>query len=102
MPELVKHPLVDCDVEEAALWYHRRDPRVAERFIDAARQSMRHAVAAPSLYMETYPGIRRVRLKGFPQSAYYFATDDVVYILTVAHGARSLATLLRDRIPSDT
>ena len=27
--ELLKHPLVDCDIEEAALWYHLRDPAVA-------------------------------------------------------------------------
>ena len=35
--ELLKHPLVDCDIEEAALWYHSRNPAVAVRLIDEFR-----------------------------------------------------------------
>ena len=38
---LEKHPLVDCDLEEAALWYAARDPRVAERFVDACEDAIR-------------------------------------------------------------
>jgi len=36
---LEKHPLVDCDLEEAALWYAGRDAQVAARFINAAEQA---------------------------------------------------------------
>ena len=33
---LLKHPLVDCDFEEAALHYALRDAGLAERFIPNA------------------------------------------------------------------
>ena len=33
---LLKHPLVDCDFEEAALRYALRDAGLAERFIEVA------------------------------------------------------------------
>ena len=50
MYRLAKHPLVDCDVEEAALWYAQRDPKVAKRFLDDVRNAMKAAAQSPSQY----------------------------------------------------
>ena len=36
---LLKHPLVDCDFEEATLHYALRDAGLAERFIEVAESS---------------------------------------------------------------
>lgn len=100
MPVLVKHPLVDCDIEEAAIWYAQRDPRVAGRFIDEARRAMLRAAAEPLRYLMIAPDIRRVRMKGFPQSVFYFMLHEDVYVLTVTHGARDVEQLLRNRMPT--
>lgn len=102
MPALVKHPLVDCDVEEAAIWYAQRDPLVADRFIDEARRAMLRAAAEPLRYLLVAPAVRRVRMKGFPQSVFYFILNEDVYILTVTHGARDLENLLRNRMPTSS
>lgn len=47
--------------------------------------------------MEIHRGIRRVRLKGFPQSVCFSAMNSTVYILTVTHGARNLEQVLAGR-----
>jgi len=98
---LVKHPLVDCDVEEAAIWYHQRDPRVADRFIDETKRAMKLAAAEPQRFLTVFPGVRRVRLKNFPQNLYFYLTADTVYVLTVTHGARDLEKLIFNRLPSN-
>ena len=44
---LLKHPLVDCDFEEAALHYALRDAGLAERFIEVAESSLRELANDP-------------------------------------------------------
>jgi len=94
--ELLKHPLVDCDIKEAALWYHLRDPAVAARLID----EMRAAAADPSQFSIRFADVRRVRLRGFPHSIWSRLLGESVCILALAHGARDLETLLRGRVIS--
>ncbi len=67
MHALVKHPLVDCDLEEAALWYYQRDPTVANRLIDETRNALRAAAIRPLRFED----VRRVRLRKFPHSVYF-------------------------------
>ena len=55
---LEKHPLVDCDLEEAALWYAARDPRVAERFVDACEDAIRGAGRKPLRHRERFEDVR--------------------------------------------
>ena len=47
MHSLEKHPLFDCDLEEAALWYGVRNPAAAARLIDETAVAVRSAVAEP-------------------------------------------------------
>ena len=97
---LLKHPLVDCDIEEAALWDHLRDPSVAVRLIDAARDAMRSAARNPLQFSIRFADVRRVRLAGFPHSIYFRLLGDSVCILALAHGGRDLQALLRGRTSS--
>ncbi len=95
--ELLKHPLVDCDIEEAALWYHLRDPAAAVRLIDETLVAMRAAAAHPLQFAIRFGDVRRVRLHGFPHSIWFRLRGESVCILALAHGARDLETLLRGR-----
>ena len=94
---LLKHPLVDCDIKEAALWYHLRNSAVAVRLIDEARAAMRSAARNPLQFSVRFADVRRVRLPGFPHSVYFRLLGDAVYILALAHGGRDLQTLLTGR-----
>jgi len=97
MHALEKHPLVDCDLEENALWYHQRDPEVALRFIDAARDAMRAAAVRPLHFSLRFDDIRRARMRGFQHSVYFQLHQETVYVLAIAHGARDLTRALRAR-----
>jgi plasmid stabilization system protein ParE len=56
MRALVKHPLVNRDIEETAFWYHQRDPGAAVRFVDEAR----HAMYAAAKIHFTSPSVLRM------------------------------------------
>ena len=98
---LLKHPLVDCDVEEAAVWYHQRDPRVAVRLVDETRRAMRSAAENPFYYFVCFDDIRRVRLHRFPHSVFFKVSDNTVFVLAVLHGAREVEELIQGRSTSD-
>lgn len=100
MRALVKHPLVDCDVEAAALWYAQRDPEVALRLIEEIRLAMRTAAEAPLRFPVRFGNLRRIRVNHFPHSVYFVATDATVFVVAVLHGARELESLLSSRVAS--
>ena len=97
MHSLEKHPLFDCDLEEAALWYGARNPAAAGRLIDETAAAVRTAVADPLRFSIWHGEIRRVRVKRFPHSVFYEVRGNTVYLTALAHGARDLAALLKER-----
>jgi toxin ParE1/3/4 len=97
MYALLKNPLVDCDLEEAALWYNRRNPAIAERLIDEAQKAIRLAGVDPLRFPLCFGDYRRVRLSGFRYAVYFRVRDESVRILALIHGARDLETLLQNR-----
>ena len=97
MHVLLKHPLVNADVTAAAFWYDERDPQVAIRFADAARDAMFAAAKNPLHFSIQFAGVRRVRLRDFPHSAFFQVRDGRVLILAVLHGAREIEPLVLGR-----
>ena len=97
MHVLLKHPLVNTDVTDAAFWYDERDPRVAIRFADAARDAMFAAAKNPLHHAIQFDDMRRVRLRDFPHSAFFQVRDGRVLILAVLHGAREVEPLVLGR-----
>lgn len=97
MHVLLKHPLVDSDVEEAAFWYYERDPAVALRFVDETRLGMRTAAESPLRFALRFEDVRRVRLHRFPHSVFFTLRGDIVLVLGVLHGARDLPRALSAR-----
>jgi plasmid stabilization system protein ParE len=99
MPALVKHPLVDCDVEEAALWYLARNPQVADRFIEEVRSAMLAAGRDPLRFPVLFAEVRRVRIHQFPHSVFFRVQGDTVFVLAVLHGSREVQAILTGRTP---
>ena len=94
---LEKHPLFDCDLKEAALWYGERNPAVAARLIDDAELAIRAVVASPLRFSVWRGPIRRVKLGRFPHLVFYEIHNTTVYLLAMAHGTRNLPELLSER-----
>jgi len=64
MHALLKNPLVDCDLEEAALWYNRRDPDIAQRLIDETQNAIRMAATDPVRFPVCFREYRRIKFAG--------------------------------------
>jgi plasmid stabilization system protein ParE len=94
---LLKHPLVDCDLEEAALWYHHHDPALALRLIDETQRTIRLIAQDPERYSVRFASVRRARLKGFPHSLYFTIERDEIQILALIHGAQEIERILGAR-----
>ena len=94
---LEKHPLVDSDLEEAALGYGRRDPSIAEVFISAAETAMRAAAADPLRFPPWIGDCRRVRLPGFPYAVLFELREQTIYVAAIAHMSRDLPVLVQKR-----
>jgi plasmid stabilization system protein ParE len=94
---LIKHPLVDCDLEEAALWYAVRNRRVADRFITAAEEAIRSVSRSPLQHRVRFDGVRRVNLAGFPYAVFFQEMNDTIYIFAVLHAARDHRRMLEKR-----
>jgi plasmid stabilization system protein ParE len=94
---LEKHLLVDCDLEEAALWYAARGAGVAERFIAAAEETLRDVGMEPLKYRERFENVRRANLAGFPYGIFYCVQDSTVFVLAVLHAARDHRAALQRR-----
>lgn len=97
MPSLKKHPLFDCDLEAAALWYGERNPAIAERLIDDTALTIRTIVADP-LRLSVWAGETcRIRLRRFPHLIFYEFRHETVYLMALTHGARDLSSLVKER-----
>jgi plasmid stabilization system protein ParE len=97
MHKLLRHPLVECDLEEAALWYLVRNPEICDKLVDEARRAMHLAAEHPFQYSIVFGDVRRVRLPGFPHSVYYTADDSQVLVLGIVHGARDVNSVIEGR-----
>ena len=97
MLSLKKHPLFDCDLETAALWYGQRNPAIAERLIDDAALTIRTIMADPLRFSVWAGETRRIRLRRFPYLVFYEFRHETVYLLALTHGARDLPSLMKER-----
>ena len=97
MRDLLKHPLVNSDIEDTAFWYHQRDPGVAARFVDEARHAMYAAAKNPLQFSVRFENVRRVRLRHFQHSVFFMIRDTGVFVLAVLHGAREVEKLVLGR-----
>lgn len=84
------HPLFDCDVREAALWYDRRSAGLGDAFVEAVRQCTADVIADPERFARSPMGCRYRRLFRFPYVLLFDVVDDELLMLGVLHTARSM------------
>lgn len=82
------HPAAEAEVEEAADFYARRDPRLAVRFIHTIDQGVEQIVNYPDRYPRYLHGTRRLVIHDFPYALVYREHHGTVQVLAVAHARR--------------
>src|SRR6266566_8438270 len=98
MPAPKEHPAVDAEIREAAPWYEDRCPGLGDEFIEAVRRAVRAAARVPLRHAVRFADIRRLKLRRFPYSVWFFLHGETVYVLTVLHNKRDHRAVMARRI----
>ncbi len=102
MKPITRRWLADRDVEEAVTHYLAESPEAALRFID----SLEHAFDVIGRYPDAgsprhaheldVPGLRSIRLSGFPFVVFYVAGSEGLDVWRVLHMRRDVPPLFRE------
>ena len=85
---LVLHPLVDGDLEEAAEFYEQRGPGLAHLFLMEVKAAFERIEQRPHAWPRIEGPVRRCRLNTFPFGVYYRVDAEMPVVLAVLHGRR--------------
>ena len=95
--KLVLRSSAERELNEAAIWYERRQPELKERFLESVEDTLSRIEKSPQLYPIIHLDIRRVTLHRFPFGVYYTLIRDEIHILAVVHDARHPSVWRRRR-----
>jgi len=82
------HPEALEEYQEAALYYARRDPELARRFIQSVEDAIRRVVDAPERWRIIDEDVRRCLTRVFPYGILYTIETNYVLIVAVMHCSR--------------
>jgi hypothetical protein len=83
------HRLAAREYEEARNWYERRRAGLGPEFANETDRAIARIAKYPNRWPIYFERFRRVRLRRFPYSLYYFVVGSSrVLVLAVAHARR--------------
>lgn len=86
------HPAATEELDEAAEWYDAQLPGLSLELFDAVDEAIALIVERPVAWQRdsvvSGREIRRFVMRRFPFSIVYYATDDIIQVVAVAHGKR--------------
>jgi len=82
------HPEALEEYEQAALWYARRDPELASRFVLEVERAIDQILEAPRRGRVIDQDVRRCLTRLFPYGILYTLEPESVLIVAVMHCSR--------------
>jgi plasmid stabilization system protein ParE len=86
--EVIYHPLVRADVEEALTYYRKVSPRLTDEFHAELRDIINRAAENPLRFRQADEGFRRANLIRFPYHLLYEYHTEFVRVMLVRHNKR--------------
>ena len=86
--EVVYHPLVRRDVQEALSYYGKISARLVEEFHAELRDIINRAAENPLRFHQADRGFRRANLKRFPYHVLYEIRPEDLRVMLVRHNKR--------------
>ena len=86
--EIIYHPLVRGDVEEALSYYQRISPRLADEFHEELLSIINRAAENPLRFHFADKCFRRANLRRFPYHLLYEVHPESVRVMLVRHNKR--------------
>ncbi len=84
------HRLAIQEMEQSFRWYRKRSVRAAARFLTAIDDALERIVADPDSLPTTVGKCRRCTVDRFPFDIIFRSSNDVVFVVAVAHDKRRL------------
>jgi len=81
-------PEAEVDLEEAFLWYNKRQSGLGERFLLEVKEGIDLILYNPQLTQPEYKKTRKHLIKKFPYKIIYLIQEDTIIILAVIRGSR--------------
>jgi toxin ParE1/3/4 len=102
-------PQADCDIDEHTRYLAEKDPKVADRFLNALQTDFQNLCLHPELGNERYhnvlPEIAPVRFwpvsNGFSNwLIFYISSEKGLLVIRIIHGARNIPAIFQDEKPT--
>ena len=87
-PRLFLRPEAKEDIREAFAWYEERSTGLGFEFLRALRAALSPLTREPYQFSVVLEDIRRTRLRRFPYSVFYVATESSTSVIAVMHDRR--------------
>src|SRR5687768_13826160 len=97
MPEAKEHREVRAEIANAVHWYDERCPGLGDAFVDAVALAVREAMVTPTKYPVRFSDVRRIKLRRFPYSVWFFVEKATIHVVGVLHNKRDHRRILEER-----
>jgi plasmid stabilization system protein ParE len=81
--------VAEAEFAEAAVWYYRRSPAAADRFVASVEATLRRIGETPTAYPVVHRTIRRAIVPSFPYAIYFVQGPTECVVIAFHHGRRS-------------
>ena len=82
------HPQARAEALEVRAWYQKRDPILAEAFVDEMESALAHVAERPKAWPPFESGTRRYLRQRFPYSIVYRICGSTLEVVAIAHASR--------------
>jgi plasmid stabilization system protein ParE len=89
--DLVFHPRVRMDMDDAYRWYETQNPGRGEDFLSSVQKVLDRIRANPEMHAKIYGEVRRCLIRRFPYGVFYRVETDRICIVAVYHAKRDPA-----------
>ena len=86
---LIIRPAAEDDLDEASLWYERRQKGVGKRFLAAVDAALARLQAHPDFGIVAYKQLRRANVRRFPYGVFYLFDQERIVVVGVLHNRRA-------------
>ncbi len=103
-------PQADRDIDEHTRYLAEKDPKVADRFLNALQIDFQNLCLNPALGNERYqhilPEVATVRFlpvsNGFSNwLIFYISSEEGLLVIRIIHGSRNIPALFQDEKPTE-
>ena len=82
-------PRAEDDLEEAALWYDKKQLGLGNQFLACVRDTVKKLEQSPDLGHVVHPRMRRASVRRFPYGVFYQVAGNQIIVVGVFHARRS-------------